>query len=118
MLRGRYYVVVVLVFCWLLSSMDVVKASAALGDAGEGSGKASKQSADVSSGNGLAVMSGKTGAQQLEQAAEALYGNVLEGDVMKVRQETEAISKIFVSSSFEGMTSVEVLMHCQGSLWT
>lgn len=107
MLRGRYYVVVVLVFCWLLSSMDVVKASAALGDAGEGSGKASKQSADVSSGNGLAVMSGKTGAQQLEQAAEALYGYVLEGDVMKVRQETEAISKIFVSSSFEGMTSVE-----------
>ncbi|OME07328.1 hypothetical protein BSK64_08205 [Paenibacillus odorifer] len=107
MLRGRYYVVVVLVFCWLLSSMDVVKASAALGDAGEGSGKASKQSANISSGNGLAVMSGKTGAQQLEQAAEALYGYVLEGDVIKVRQETEAISKIFVSSSFEGMTSVE-----------
>lgn len=107
MLRGRYYVLVVLVFCWLLTSMDVVKASAAQGDAGENSGNVSKQSADVSSGNGLAVMSGKTGAQQLEQAAEALYGYVLEGDVMKVRQETEEISRILVSSSFEGMTSVE-----------
>ncbi|WP_340004134.1 sporulation protein YpjB [Paenibacillus sp. FSL K6-0276] len=107
MLRGRYYVLVVLVFCWLMTSMGVVKASAAQGDAGEGSGNVSKQSADVSSGNGLAVMSGKTGAQQLEQAAEALYGYVLEGDVMKVRQETEEISRIFVSSSFEGMTSVE-----------
>ncbi|MBY3618167.1 sporulation protein [Acinetobacter sp. CUI P1] len=107
MLRGRYYVVGVLVFCWLLTGMSVVNASAAQGDAGEGSGNVSKQSADVSSGNGLVVMSGKTGAQQLEQAAEALYGYVLEGDVMKVRQETEEISRILVSSSFEGMTSVE-----------
>lgn len=107
MLRGRYYVVGVLVFCWLLTSMSVVNASATQGDAGEGSGNVSKQSADVSSGNGLVVMSGKTGAQQLEQAAEALYGYVLEGDVMKVRQETEEISRILVSSSFEGMTSVE-----------
>lgn len=107
MLRGRYYVVGVLVFCWLLTSMSVVNASAAQGDAGEGSGNVSKQSAVVSSGNGLVVMSGKTGAQQLEQAAEALYGYVLEGDVMKVRQETEEISRILVSSSFEGMTSVE-----------
>ncbi|MNO35561.1 Sporulation protein YpjB (SpoYpjB) [compost metagenome] len=107
MLRGRYYVLVVLVFCWLLTSMGVVTASAAQGDAGEGSDHGSKQSADVSSGNGLVVMSGKTGAQQLEQAAEALYGYVLEGDVMKVRQETEEISRILVSSSFEGMTSVE-----------
>jgi sporulation protein YpjB len=87
--------------------MSVVTASAAQGDAGEGSGPVSKQSADVSSGNGLVVMSGKTGAQQLEQAADALYGYVLEGDVMKVRQETEEISRILVSSSFEGMTSVE-----------
>jgi sporulation protein YpjB len=87
--------------------MSVVTASAAQGDAGEGSGQVSKLSADVSSGNGLVVMSGKTGAQQLEQAAEALYGYVLEGDVMKVRQETEEISRILVSSSFEGMTSVE-----------
>jgi sporulation protein YpjB len=87
--------------------MSVITASAAQGDAGEGSGQVSKLSADVSSGNGLVVMSGKTGAQQLEQAAEALYGYVLEGDVMKVRQETEEISRILVSSSFEGMTSVE-----------
>lgn len=107
MLRGRYYVLVILVFCWLLTGMSVGKASAAQGNAGEGSGKVSKQSADISSGNGLVVMSGKTGAQQLEQAAEALYGYVLEGDVVKVRQETEEISRILVSSSFEGMTSVE-----------
>lgn len=107
MLRGRYYVLVILVFCWLLTSMNVEKASAAQANAGEGSGNDTKQSADVSSGNGLVVMSGKTGAQQLEQAAEALYGYVLEGDVMKVRQETEELSRILVSSSFEGMTSVE-----------
>ncbi|WP_339287409.1 sporulation protein YpjB [Paenibacillus sp. FSL E2-0201] len=107
MLRGRYYVLVILVFCWLLASMNVEKASAAQANAGEGSGNVSKQSADVSSGNGLVVMSGKTGAQQLEQAAEALYGYVLEGDVMKVREETEELSRILVSSSFEGMTSVE-----------
>ncbi len=98
---------VILVFCWLLTSMNVEKASAAQANAGEGSGNNTKQSADVSSGNGLVVMSGKTGAQQLEQAAEALYGYVLEGDVMKVRQETEELSRILVSSSFEGMTSVE-----------
>lgn len=107
MLRGRYYVLVILVFCWLLTSMSVEKASAVQGNAGEGSGKVSKQSADISSSNGLTVMNGKTGAQQLEQAAEALYGYVLEGDVMKVRHETEEISRIIVSSSFEGMTSVE-----------
>ncbi|WP_375103443.1 sporulation protein YpjB [Paenibacillus sp. RS8] len=107
MLRGRYYVFVILVFCWLLTSMNVEKASAAQANAGEGYGNDTKQSADVSSGNGLVVMSGKTGAQQLEQAAEALYGYVLEGDVMKVRQETEELSRILVSSSFEGMTSVE-----------
>jgi sporulation protein YpjB len=90
MLRRRY-VLIVLVFCWLLTSTEVVKVSAA----------------DVSSNNSLTVINGKSAAQQLEQAAEALYGYVLEGNVMKVRQETAEISRIFVSSSFEGMTSVE-----------
>ncbi|WP_410514832.1 sporulation protein YpjB [Paenibacillus sp. BR2-3] len=57
--------------------------------------------------NGAAQVSAKSRALQLEQAAEVLYGHVLEGDVTKVRQDTEAVSRLFVASSFEGLTSVE-----------
>lgn len=57
--------------------------------------------------NGSTGVNAKSRAMQLEQAAEALYGHVLEGDITKVRQETEAISQLFVSSSFEGLTSIE-----------
>lgn len=107
MLRTRYYLLVVLVFLWLLSSMDVDRISAAQGVQSENAGHVTKPNTGLNSDNGVAVVNGKKAAEQLEKAADALYGYVLEGNVMKVRQETDEISRIFVSSSFEGITSVE-----------
>jgi sporulation protein YpjB len=81
--RKRYYQILGLVLCWVLFLASGGNVSAA------------------------AEVSAKSRAIQLEQAAETLYGHVLEGDVIKVRQDTETISRLFVASSFEGMTSVE-----------
>ena len=107
MLRTRSFLLVVLVFFWLLSGMGVEKVSAAEGVQSGDSGKVTKSSTGRSTDNGVAILNGKKSAEQLEKAADALYGYVLEGNVIKVRQETDEISRIFVSSSFEGMTSVE-----------
>lgn len=95
MLRSRYYLTVILVFCWLLTGIDSADASTV-------HDRAVKGSTDV-----VKAVNGKEAAEQLERAAESLYGYVLEGDVTKVRQVTDEISRIFVSSSFEGLTSVE-----------
>ncbi|WP_379129260.1 sporulation protein YpjB [Paenibacillus sp. sgz500958] len=86
----RHKFVIGLILCCLLFMSSAGTVDSASGSSGD-SGQATAQSR----------------ALQLEQAAESLYGNVLKGDVMKVRQETEAISRLFVSSSFEGLTTVE-----------
>ncbi|MDQ0192962.1 sporulation protein YpjB [Paenibacillus wynnii] len=94
--RKGYNRIIILLFCWMLYlALGGVTAFAAT--AGNASG----------AGNGAEQVNAKSRALQLEQAAETLYGHVLEGDVTKVRQETEDISRLFVSSSFEGLTSVE-----------
>lgn len=107
MLRRRDYVWVVLILCWLLTSVNVLQASASEDVTTEGTEHTQKQSAGVNSSYGKVLEGGKTAAQRLEQSAEALYGYVVEGDVTKVHREMDEISKIFVASSFEGLTSVE-----------
>jgi len=95
--RMRYKYVMGLAFCWML-----LMSSAANAFAGSGSGNAAGE------GSGAAVQNeAKRRALQLEQAAESLYGFVLEGNVAKVRQETDVISRLFLSSSFAGLTTVE-----------
>lgn len=46
-------------------------------------------------------------AEQLSTAVETLYRDVVDGNITKVRMETEQIEKIFTSSSFQGLTEVE-----------
>ena len=92
----RYYLIRGLIICWILClSFGGTSAYAAA------TGSASGTGSGVEQGNA------KGNALLLEQAAETLYGHVLEGDVMKVREDTEKISQLFTSSSFEGLTSVE-----------
>lgn len=102
----RYYLLIGLVFCWLFAGVNGATVLAAQGNASGESGNGLNRSTSIAD-DGKTVLSGNRGAQQLEQSAEALYGYVLEGNVAKVRQESAEISRIFVSSSFEGLTSVE-----------
>ncbi len=46
-------------------------------------------------------------ARQLSEAVEALYRDVVDGNITKVRLETERIEILFTSSSFQGLTEVE-----------
>lgn len=46
-------------------------------------------------------------AAQLSEAVETLYRDVVDGNIIKVRTETEQIEKLFTSSSFQGLTEVE-----------
>jgi sporulation protein YpjB len=104
--RRKCIVLTGIVLCWLLAGMVGGKVSAygeyADGDSGNWPGLAA-----AVNGSDAPALSGRNGSQRLEQAAEALYSYVLKGDVAKARQESEEISQIFVSSSFEGVTSVE-----------
>lgn len=94
-----------LMLCWLLAGMNVGAVNA------EASSRQGLDSLSVQTGNAVGsyapALTAKNAAQRLDEAAEALYGYVLEGNVAKARQESEKISRIFVSSSFEGLTSVE-----------
>ena len=78
-----------------------------LAGTGHAAASVSQDAEAAASGSEPVVIGGNSGAQRLEQAAEALYGYVLAGDLAKIRQESDKISQIVVSSSFEGMTSVE-----------
>lgn len=100
--RRRYIVLTGLIVCWLLAGMNggIVFAKDANATGGAANGRAG-QAAEAP------VLTGRNGAERLEQAAEALYSYVLEGDVVKARQESAEITRIFESSSFEGLTSVE-----------
>ncbi|MRN53359.1 sporulation protein YpjB [Paenibacillus monticola] len=102
----RYYLLIGLLFCWLFAGVNGATVLAAQGNASGEPGNELNRSTSIAD-DGKAVLSGNRGVQQLEQSAEALYGYVLEGNVVKVREETAEISRIFVSSSFEGLTSVE-----------
>lgn len=105
--RRRTYVLTGLMLCWLLAGLNGgtvmadSNAAAAGAEYGLGSGAAGALSGGASS------LTGRNGAQRLEQAAESLYSYVLEGDIARARRESTEISKIFVSSSFDGLTSVE-----------
>ena len=90
--RKGYYQIISLVFCWTVYLVF---------------GGVTAFAAPTGADQGTVQGNAKSRALQLEQAAKTLYGHVLEGDVTKIRQETEDISNLFVSSSFEGLTSVE-----------
>ncbi|MNH99427.1 Sporulation protein YpjB (SpoYpjB) [compost metagenome] len=109
--RRRYVVLTGLMLCWLLAGVNagVVHAdakAAVQGTGGEVTVRAGG-SAPSSAASLAPALTGRNAAQRLDEAAEALYGYVLEGDVVKARQASEKVSQIFVSSSFEGLTSVE-----------
>ncbi|QUL52856.1 sporulation protein [Paenibacillus tritici] len=95
-----------MMLCWLLAGIGgwSLQAEAAAADSGSVS-KVYIEAAGAPSDP--AALTARSGAQRLEAAAEALYGYVLEGDVLKARKEAEEISQIFIASSFEGLTSVE-----------
>ncbi|WP_342561794.1 sporulation protein YpjB [Paenibacillus sp. FSL R7-0345] len=101
--RKRYMMLTGFILCWLLAGVNGVAVSA------EGSRAAGGSEAGQTAvtGSEAPALTGRNGAERLEQAAEALYSYVLEGDVVKARQKSAEISEIFVSSSFEGLTSVE-----------
>ncbi|SET51734.1 sporulation protein YpjB [Paenibacillus sp. NFR01] len=85
--RKRYVAAIVLALCWLLAAFQ--------------------NKMIFAQGAESPALTGSNGAQQLEQAAESLYTYVLEGNVPKARQQADEVSRIFISSSFEGLTSVE-----------
>ena len=112
MVRRRYYLLIGLVFCWLAAGLygGTLTAYAEATAAPEAKPELSTPGTPGTSGSPASSPAGlgaKSSAQQLERSAEALYGYVVDGNVAKVRQESEEISRIFVSASFEGLTSVQ-----------
>ncbi|WP_405114669.1 sporulation protein YpjB [Paenibacillus sp. FSL K6-1217] len=105
--RRRIFIWSGIVLCWLLAGISGGRVQAEAGDAGAGPGSVAYIAAAGSTASDPAALTARSGAQRLEQAAEALYSYVLEGNVQKARSEAEEISQIFISSSFEGLTSVE-----------
>ncbi|MFF2014353.1 sporulation protein YpjB [Paenibacillus sp. NPDC058177] len=105
--RRRYSLLIGLILCWLVAGLYGATGAAAFGTGADHAGSGTVQKVPETTDDGSAVLGARSDAQQLEQAAEALYGYVVDGNVAKVRQLTEEISRIFVSSSFEGLTSVE-----------
>lgn len=107
--RRRSIVMSVFMLCWLLAGLYGTRswADAAEAEAGGSPHNGSNIKAGNTLDNGAPVLNGRNGAQQLEEAAETLYSYVLEGNVVKARAQSEEISRIVVSSSFEGLTSVE-----------
>ncbi len=101
--RKCYIVLTGVILCWLLAGMTGGSVSAD----GSGAAKDSGAGQTAAAGSEAPALTGRNGAEKLEQAAEALYSYVVEGDVVKARQKSAEISEIFVSSSFEGLTSVE-----------
>lgn len=99
----KAYVLTGLLCCWLLAGLFGEKTYASAEPYNADTGNHSF----IEASGGAAVLTAKTGAQRLEQASEDLYAYVLEGNVAKARQKSEEISQIFISSSFDGMTSVE-----------
>lgn len=105
--RRKVFIMSGILLCWLLAGISGGRVQAEAGDAAADQGSTAYIEAAASVPSDPAALTARSGAQRLEQSAEALYGYVLEGDVLKARQEAEEISQIFISSSFEGMTSVE-----------
>lgn len=96
------------VFCWLIAAVYGVAAAPAYANSGGSAHDHSLgQERYRTPASGPDARSDTGVARQLEQSAEKLYGYVVEGNAAKVREETEVISRLFVSSSFEGLTSVE-----------
>lgn len=105
--RRRSYVLTGLMLCWLLAGLDGGKVMADSIAAAASSADGQVTRAASAPGGMAPPLTGRNGAQRLEQAAESLYSYVLDGDVARARKEGAEISKIFVSSSFEGLTTVE-----------
>ncbi|MBW4085371.1 sporulation protein YpjB [Paenibacillus sp. S150] len=105
--RRGYVVLTGLMLCWLLAGMNAGAVNAEAGEAVQGAGAGLPGQAETAEGIDAPALTGRSAAQRLDEAAEALYGYVLEGDVVKARQESDKVSQIFVSSSFEGLTTVE-----------
>lgn len=105
--RRTIFILSGMLLCWLLAGIGGVRVLAEERAAGAVSEAEVSLAAAPPDASDPAALTARSGAQRLEEAAEALYGYVLEGDVMKARQEAEEVSQIFISSSFEGMTSVE-----------
>lgn len=105
--RRRMFILSGIVLCLLLAGIHGGRVLAEAEAADANSGTEAYIEATGVAVSDPAALTGRSGAQRLEQAAEALYAYVLEGDVVKARQESEAVSQIFISSSFEGLTSVE-----------
>lgn len=105
--RRGYIVLTGLMLCWLLAGLNGNRVWANAAEAGGDPLTDSNIKAGNAQNTGAQVLNGRSGAQLLEQSAETLYSYVLEGNVAKARAESEEISRIVVSSSFEGLTSVE-----------
>lgn len=105
--RRKVFILSAILLCCLLADIGGGRVQAEAGNAAADQGSTAYIEAAGSVPSDPAALTARSGAQRLEQAAEALYGYVLEGDVLKARKEAEEISQIFISSSFEGMTSVE-----------
>ncbi|MHA6530943.1 sporulation protein YpjB [Paenibacillus sp. BAC0078] len=105
--RRRYVVLTGWVLCWLLAGMSAGSVHAEAEAAAQDSGNGVSLHAGTTAGSVAPPLTAKNAAQKLEESAEALYGYVEEGDVVKAREESGKISQIFISSSFEGLTSVE-----------
>ncbi|AHV98060.1 sporulation protein YpjB [Paenibacillus sabinae] len=117
MLRGRY---------WVMMTLLALVCTAAAGWDSAGAAGYNEVLLPVSrSVSGMAgtpaeptqpPIAAKASALQLEKQAEALYGYVTEGNINKTRETIDAISRLFVASSFEGLTSVEGVNALSGAI--
>lgn len=106
---------------WLLLGAAFPAAAAGTGTQGvrTGTGQA-VHAASASSGTVKSGSEGRAEAERqarlLEQAAEKVYTQALEGNLAVTRQSVEELSNLFVSSSFEGLTSVEGVNALSGAI--
>ncbi|MDT3426792.1 sporulation protein YpjB [Paenibacillus forsythiae] len=113
MLRGRNWIILTLV---VLACTAGWKAPGASGYSGAPVGGADSGQALSPAGSTQSPVAARADALELERQAEALYGYVTEGNINKARETTDAISRQFVQSSFEGLTSVEGVNALSGAI--
>ncbi|AKG35391.1 sporulation protein YpjB [Paenibacillus durus] len=113
MLRGRNWIIITLVALVCTAGWDTSSVS---GYSGFAIGQADSSRAQSPAERAQPPVTAEANALKLEQQAETLYGFVTEGNINKARVTMDAISRLFVQSSFDGLTSVEGVNALSGAI--
>ncbi|AIQ13486.1 sporulation protein YpjB [Paenibacillus durus] len=113
MLRGRNWIFITLVVLVCTAGWD---ASSVSGYSELAASQSDSSRAQSPAERTQPPVTAEANALKLEQQAETLYGLVTEGNINKARETMDAISRLFVQSSFDGLTSVEGINALSGAI--